>query len=184
MSDVMQEIKEKMEKTILHYKEELKSIRTGRAHISMFDNIKVDYYGTPTALSGVATLSAPEPRLITIAPWDASMIPPIEKAIQNANMGFNPSNDGKIVRIPVPQLTEERRKELAKHVKKLAEDTKVAVRNLRREANDKIKKQEKDKEISEDDSKKLLDQMQTVTDNYIKSVDTITEAKEKEIMEI
>ncbi|MGE4318678.1 MAG: ribosome recycling factor [Deferribacterales bacterium] len=181
---VMQETKEKMEKTIHHYKEELKSIRTGRASIAMMDNVKVDYYGTPTPLSGVATLSAPEPRLITIAPWDASMIAPIEKAILNANMGFNPSNDGKIIRIPVPQLTEERRKEFVKHVKKMAEDTKVAVRNLRREANDRIKKLEKDKEISEDDSKKFLDQIQHVTDDYIKNVDTVTEAKEKEIMEI
>lgn len=184
MADVMKETKDKMEKTILHYKEELKSIRTGRAHISMFDNVKVDYYGTPTALSGVATLSAPEPRMITVSPWDTSMIAPIEKAILNANMGFNPSNDGKIIRIPVPQLTEERRKELVKHVKKISEDTKVAVRNLRREANEKIKKLEKDKEISEDDSKKLLDQIQTVTDDFIKNVEVITDAKDKEIMEI
>lgn len=180
----MKDTKDKMEKTIHHYKEELKSIRTGRASIQMFDNIKVDYYGTPTPLTGVATLSAPEPRLITVSPWDSSIIPVIEKAIQNANMGFNPSNDGKIIRIPVPQLTEERRKDLVKHVKKMAEDTKVAVRNLRRDSNERIKKLEKDKAISEDDSKKFVDQIQHVTDDYIKNVDTITAAKEKEIMEI
>lgn len=183
-SEVMKDTKEKMEKTIHHYKEELKSIRTGRASIQMFDNIKVDYYGTPTPLTGVATLSAPEPRLITVAPWDASIIPVIEKAIQNANMGFNPSNDGKIIRIPIPQLTEERRKDLVKHVKKMSEDTKVAVRNLRRDGNDKIKKLEKDKAISEDDSKKYVEQIQHVTDDFIKNIDTITAAKEKEIMEI
>ena len=181
---VMKEMKERMEKTISHYKDELKSVRTGRASISMLDNVKIDYYGTPTPLSGVATLSAPEPRLITISPWDMSMIAPIEKAIMNANMGFNPANDGKMIRIPVPQLTEERRKEFVKLVKKMSEDTKVAVRNLRREANDKIKKLEKDKEISEDDSKKYLDQIQHTTDDYIKNVDSVTEAKEKEIMEI
>jgi ribosome recycling factor len=181
---VVKDMKDKMDKTIQHYKDELKTIRTGRASISMFDNIKIDYYGSPTPLSGVATLSAPEPRLITVSPWDTSMISPIEKAIQNANMGFNPSNDGKIIRIPVPQLTEERRKDLVKHVKKIAEDTKVAVRNLRRDANEKIKKMEKDKEISEDDGKKYIDQIQVATDDFIKKVDVITVEKEKEIMEI
>lgn len=183
-NSVIKETKDKMDKTITHFKEELKSIRTGRASIAMFDGVTVDYYGNPTPLNGVATLSAPEPRLITIQPWDASIIGTIEKAIQNANMGFNPSNDGKIIRIPIPQLTEERRKELVKMVKKLAEDNKVAIRNLRRDGNDKIKKLEKDKEISEDDSKKYVDQIQTVTDDYIKKVDEVTASKEKEIMEI
>lgn len=144
-SSVIKETKDRMDKTIVHYKEELKSVRTGRASISMFDNVTVDYYGSPTPLNGVATLSAPEPRLITISPWDATIIPAIEKAIQNSNMGFNPSNDGKMIRIPVPQLTEERRKEIVKLVKKMAEDNKVAVRNLRRDANDKIKKNWKKK---------------------------------------
>ncbi|MCD8554915.1 ribosome recycling factor [Seleniivibrio sp.] len=181
---VVKDMKDKMDKTIQHYKDELKTIRTGRASISMFDNIKVDYYGSPTPLSGVATLSSPEPRLITVSPWDTSMISPIEKAIQNANMGFNPSNDGKIIRIPVPQLTEERRKDLVKHVKKMAEDTKVAVRNLRRDANERIKKMEKDKEVSEDDGKKFIEQIQVATDDFIKKVDVITGEKEKEIMEI
>ncbi|PLX68516.1 MAG: ribosome recycling factor [Denitrovibrio sp.] len=183
-NSVIKETKDKMDKTIAHYKEELKSIRTGRASISMFDNVTVDYYGTPTPINGVATLSSPEPRLITISPWDASIIPAIEKAIQNSNMGFNPSNDGKLIRIPVPQLTEDRRKEIVKLVKKMAEDNKVAVRNLRRDGNDKIKKLEKDKEISEDDSKKFVDQIQEVTNDYIKKVDEVTAAKEKEVMEI
>lgn len=181
---VMKEMKDKMDKTIGHYKDELKAIRTGRASIAMFDNVTVDYYGSPTPLNGVATLSAPEPRLITIAPWDSSLIGVIEKAIQGSNMGFNPSNDGKIIRIPIPQLTEDRRKEIVKMVKKMAEENKVAIRNLRREGNDKIKKLEKDKEISEDDSKKYVDQIQTTTDEYIKKVDEVTAAKEKEVMEI
>jgi len=183
-ASVIKDMKDKMDKTIEHYRDELKSIRTGRASVAMFDGITVDYYGTPTPINGVATLSAPEPRLITIQPWDISQIPVIEKAIQNSNMGFNPSNDGKIIRIPVPQLTEERRKEIVKIVKKMAEDNKVAVRNLRRDGNDKIKKLEKDKEISEDDSKKFVDDIQNITNEYIKKVDEVTVAKEKEVMEI
>ena len=168
----------------LKIKEELKGVRTGRASVAMFENIKVDYYGTPTPLTGVASLSAPEPRLVTISPWDASQIPAIEKAIQNSQMGFNPSNDGKVIRVPFPQLTEERRKELVKIVKKMGEDAKVAIRNERRDANDKIKKQEKDKEISEDDAKKLQDDVQKVTDDAVKKIDEITAVKEKEVMEI
>jgi ribosome recycling factor len=183
-NSVLNELKDRMDKTVNHYKEELKSVRTGRASISMFDNVKVDYYGAPTPLAGVATLSAPEPRLITIQPWDATIIPEIEKAIQNSNMGFNPGNDGKIIRIPIPQLTEERRKEIAKLVKKMAEENKVAIRNLRRDGNDKIKKLEKDKEISEDDSKKYVDQIQDITNDFIKVIDEVTAAKEKEVMEI
>ncbi|ADD67294.1 ribosome recycling factor [Denitrovibrio acetiphilus DSM 12809] len=181
---VMKDMKDKMDKTISHFKDELKTIRTGRASVAMFDGVTVDYYGTPTPLSGVASLNAPEPRLITIQPWDMSIIGAIEKAIQNSNMGFNPSNDGKIIRIPVPQLTEERRKEIVKLVKKMAEDNKVAIRNLRREGNDKIKKLEKDKEISEDDSKKFVADIQDVTNDFIKKVDEVTAAKEKEVMEI
>ncbi len=184
MADVISELKESIEKRISYYKEELKGVRTGRASVSMFDNIKVDYYGTMTPLSGVASLSAPEPRLVTITPWDASMIKAIEKAVQTSQMGFNPSNDGKVIRVPFPQLTEERRKELAKIVKKMGEEAKVAVRNERRDANDKIKKQEKDKEISEDESKKLQEEVQKVTDASVRKLDEITEAKEKEIMEI
>ena len=171
MSEVVKAFKNSIEKSISFYKEELKGVRTGRASVAMFENIKVDYYGTPTPLTGVASLSAPEPRLVTISPWDASQIPAIEKAIQNSQMGFNPSNDGKIIRVPFPQLTEERRKELVKIVKKMGEDAKVAIRNERRDANDKIKKQEKDKEISEDDAKKLQDDVQKATDDAVKKID-------------
>jgi ribosome recycling factor len=147
---------EKMEKTLAHYKEELKTVRTGRASTSMFEKITVDYYGAPTPLPQVATINVPEARLITISPFDPSMITDIEKAILSSGMGFNPSNDGKLIRIPVPQLTEERRKELVKLVKKMGEETKLAIRNERRSANDQIKKLEKNKEISEDDSKSLI----------------------------
>lgn len=181
---VIKNLNEKIEKTIVHYKEELKGIRTGRATISMFDNIKVDYYGTPTPLAGVATLSIPEPRMVTVTPWEPSLIKEIEKAIQSSQMGFNPSNDGKIVRIPFPQLTEDRRKDLVKIIKKISEETKVAVRNERRDANEQMKKLEKDKAIGEDDSKKMLDDIQKITDNSIKNIDEITVAKEKEVMEI
>lgn len=184
MSDIVNGFKESVEKSISFYKEELKGVRTGRASAAMFENIKIDYYGTPTPLSGVASLSAPEPRLVTITPWDASQISAIEKAIQSSQMGFNPSNDGKIIRIVFPQLTEERRKELVKIVKKMGEDAKVAVRNERRDANDKIKKREKDKEISEDDAKKLQDKVQNITDDAVKKIDEITALKEKDIMEI
>jgi len=183
-NSVIKDMKDKMDKTIVHYKEELKSIRTGRASAAMFDNVTVDYYGTPTPLNGVASIAVPEARMITIQPWDVSIIGTIEKAILNSNMGFNPSNDGKIIRVPVPQLTEDRRKEIVKIVRKMAEDNKVAVRNLRREGNDKIKKLEKDKEISEDDSKKYVDQIQDITNEFIKKVDEVTAAKEKEVMEI
>ncbi len=181
---VIKDLNEKIEKTIVHYKEELKGIRTGRATLSMFDNIKVDYYGTPTPLAGVATLSIPEPRMVTVTPWEPALIKEIEKAIQTSQMGFNPSNDGKVVRIPFPQLTEDRRKDLVKIIKKISEDTKVAVRNERRDANEQMKKLEKDKAISEDDSKKMLDDIQKITDASIKNIDEITVVKEKEVMEI
>jgi ribosome recycling factor len=175
---------EKMEKTLAHYKEELKTVRTGRASTSMFEKITVDYYGAPTPLPQVATINVPEARLITISPFDPSMISDIEKAILSSGMGFNPSNDGKLIRIPVPQLTEERRKELVKLVKKMGEETKLAIRNERRSANDKIKKLEKNKEISEDDSKRAVVDIQELTDEYIKKVDELTELKEKDIMAI
>lgn len=184
MSEAVNELKERIEKRTAYYKEELKGVRTGRASVSMFDNIKVDYYGTMTPLAGVASLSAPEPRLVTITPWDASMIKAIEKAILSSQMGFNPSNDGKVIRVPFPQLTEERRKELVKIVKKMGEEAKISIRNERRDANDKIKKQEKNKEISEDECKKLQEDVQKLTDAAIKKLDEITDAKEKEVMEI
>lgn len=184
LDEVYMLVEEKMEKTLSFYGEELKTVRTGRASSSMFEKITVDYYGAPTPLPQVATINVPEARLITVTPFDPSIINDIEKAIMSSGMGFNPSNDGKLIRIPVPQLTEERRKDLVKLVKKMGEDAKLAVRNERRSGNDDVKKLEKDKEISEDDSKKGVDQIQELTNEYIKKVDALTELKEKDIMEI
>lgn len=182
--DVIQETKEKMEKSLEHYRNELKAVKTGRASVAMFEHIKVDYYGTPTPLNQVGTLSAPEPRLITIQPWEPSLIPAIEKAIMTSNMGFNPSNDGVMIRIPVPPLTEERRREIVKMIKKMAEEAKVIIRNIRRDANEVIKKLEKDKEISEDEAKRLTGKVQELTDEFIKEIDEVTAKKEKDVMEI
>ena len=181
---VLADTKERMEKTIEHFKGELKSVRTGRASTSIFDNVRVEAYGSLTPLAGVGTLHVADAHMVTIQPWDSSLIKAIEKAIMGSGLGFNPSNDGKIIRIPIPQLTEERRKELVKHVKKLCEEAKLAVRNERRDANDAIKKLEKSKEISEDDAKRTLDEVQKLTDNQIKMLDDILAAKEKELMEI
>ncbi len=181
---VVNETRDKMDKTIQHFKSELKAVRTGRASLSLFDNVKVDAYGSPTPLNGVGTLHVADAHMITIQPWDRTLIPAIEKAILGSGLGLNPSNDGAMIRIPIPKLTEERRKDLVKLVKKLGEETKVAIRNERRDANDKVKKLEKDKTISEDDSKRAQDEIQKVTDTQIKSVDDIASAKEKELMEI
>jgi ribosome recycling factor len=176
--------KEKMEKSLEVLKKDFASIRTGRASISLLDGISVDYYGTQTPLNQVATLSVPEPRLITIQPWDQSMIAVIEKAIMQSDLGLNPSNDGKIIRIAIPELTEERRKQLVKVVRKRAEEARVAVRNIRREINDELKKKEKEKEITEDDLKRSLDEVQELTDEFIKDIDRILKKKEEEIMEV
>lgn len=182
--DVHKEAEEKMKKTIGVYKEELQSIRAGRANPALLDKITVDYYGTITPLKQVASVSAPEPRLLVIQPWDAKLIPVIEKEILKSDLGLNPSNDGKLIRLPIPLLTEERRKELVKTVGKNAENAKVAIRNTRRESNDKIKKLEKDKVLSEDDRKLAEDEMQKITDKYIDNVDEITNKKEEELLEI
>ncbi|MCA1927037.1 MAG: ribosome recycling factor [Calditerrivibrio sp.] len=181
--DVFNKTKEKMEKTLEHFKLELKGVRTGRASVSLFDNVKVDYYGTPTQLSQIASLNA-EARMVTIQPWEVNMIKAIEKAIMESSLGLNPSNDGRVIRVPIPALTEERRRELVKVVKKMSEEAKVAIRNERRDAIEKLKKMEKEKQISEDDNKKGSEQIQKLTDEYIKKVDEVTEKKEKEIMEI
>lgn len=174
----------KMARSIEAFRKELGKIRTGRASLSLLDGIKVDYYGTPTPLQQVGTLSVPESRLIAITPWDTKMIGPIEKAIQGSGLGLNPSSDGKVVRIPIPPLTEERRKDLVKVVKKMAEDSRVAVRNIRRDALEKVKEKEKKKEISEDEMKRWHDKIQKETDGFIKKVDEILKAKEQEIMEV
>lgn len=183
-NEVIKEIKKQMKKTLEHYRTELRSVRTGRASVTMFDNVKVNYYGTPTPVSQVATLQAPDARLVTIQPWDPNMIAEIEKAIQSSKMGFNPSNDGTIIRVPIPQLTEERRKEIMKMVKKMSEEAKITVRNERRNGNEEIKKLEKEKDISEDDAKKALQQIQDLTDEYTDKIDELTDKKEEEVMQI
>ena len=184
MEALAKETVARMERSIESFRKELGKVRTGRASFSLLDGVKVDYYGTPTPLQQVGTLSVPESRLITITPWDAKMIGPIEKAIQAGGLGLNPASDGKVVRIPIPPLTEERRKELAKVVRKMAEDARVAVRNVRREAIEKLKDREKKKEISEDDVKRGQDRIQKETDASVKKIDDILKAKEQEILEV
>ncbi|MGL5440537.1 MAG: ribosome recycling factor [Filifactoraceae bacterium] len=182
--DIHVNFEAKMEKTISVLKEELSVIRAGRANPNMLDRVMVDYYGSPTPLKQIAGVAAPEPRMIVITPYDKSALKDIEKAIQIADLGFNPSNDGETVRIVVPQLTEETRKDLTKKVAKVGEASKVALRNERRDANDKIKKMEKDHELTEDDAKKALDEVQKMLDKSIKAVDDIVAKKDKELMEV
>ncbi len=184
IKEIEKNMTDKMEKTAGVLKHELSSLRAGRANPSILDRVTVEYYGSQSPLSQLANISAPEPRVLMISPWDSKSIPAIEKAIQKSDLGINPSNDGKVIRLVVPQLTEERRKELVKLVKKYSEEAKVAVRNLRREANDQIKKLKKDSKITEDELKKSEDETQKLTDKFIKELDKITEAKEKEIMEV
>lgn len=174
----------KMTRSIEAFRKDLGKIRTGRASFSLVDGIMVDYYGTSTPLQQVGTLSVPESRLITITPWDTKMVGPIEKAIQASGLGLNPSSDGKVVRIPIPPLTEERRKDLVKVVRKMAEDARIAIRNIRRDSIDRIKEREKKKEISEDEMKRYQDRIQKETDNYVKKIDEILKGKEQEIMEV
>jgi ribosome recycling factor len=176
--------KTRMEKVLTDFQHEMGGIRTGRATISIFDNIRVDYYGTPTPLNQVANLHVPEPTLITIQPWDVSQIAAIEKAIRSSDLGLNPANDGKIIRVPIPALTEERRKEIVKRLHHIAEDHRVALRNIRRDGNEHLKKLLKDKAISEDDERRALEDVQKMTDAHILKVDAASKGKEKEIMEI
>ncbi len=183
IDSIVDDTRENMGKTIASLEGELKRLRTGRAHAGLLDGIRVDYYGTPTPIAQMASVSVPESRLITIQPWDVSVIKEIEKAILKSDLGLTPSNDGKMIRISIPPLTEERRKQLAKSVHKICEDHKVAIRNIRRDANDLLKGAKKDGEISEDDAFKGQDQIQKVTDEFIKNIDTIFKEKEKEILE-
>lgn len=174
----------RMDKTIESLKHEFANVRTGRAHTSLLDSVMVDYYGAPTPVNQVANVSAPDPRMILIAPWDKIMIGAIEKAILTSDLGLNPNNDGDSIRLAIPQLTEERRKELVKVVSKKAEDAKVAIRNIRRDANDAIKKEEKAKTITEDVSKDGQDQVQKLTDKKIKLIDELRDTKEKDVMSV
>ncbi|NCN41810.1 ribosome recycling factor [bacterium] len=176
--------KPKMEKTVENLKSELSRVRTGRATPALVENIKVDYYGTPTPISQMAQVSIPDPKTVQIASWDQGAIPLIEKAIIAANIGLNPNVDGKVIRLNVPPLTEDRRKDIAKTVKKYGEDTKIAVRNIRRDVNEEIKSKEKSKELSEDDSKRLQDTVQKITDTFVAEVDKLVEAKIKDVMTV
>lgn len=184
ISDLKKNTESRMSKSFDSLTESLQSIRAGRANTSLLDRIYVDYYGQQSPLNQVASLSAPEARLLAIQPWDATLIPEIEKAIQKSDLGITPSNDGKIIRLVIPQLTEERRKDLTKLVGKYAEEAKVSIRNIRRDAMEDIKKAEKAKEISEDDRKTYEEDIQKLTDKYIKDVDGVAADKEKELMEI
>ena len=184
LKDLMLEQEQRMDKSIESLKHEFASIRTGRASVALLDKIMVDYYGSPTPINQVANISVPEPRMILVAPWDKSMIGAIEKAILQSDLGLKPGNDGTAIRLTIPQLTEERRKEIVKIVHKKAEDAKVAVRNIRRDANDVLKKEEKAKTITEDDVKDGLDQIQKLTDKKIKQIDDLKAVKEKDVLEV
>lgn len=181
---LMAETRQRMDKTIEDLTRELATVRTGRASIHLLDNIRVDYYGTMTPLNQLATLHAPDPSMITVQPWDVSQIQSIEKAILASDLGVNPSNDGRLIRIPIPPLTEERRQSLARHVGKTAEDHRTAIRNIRRDSNDRLKKAAKDKEISEDEEYRALGEVQQLTDEYIGKIDKLAAQKEKEILEV
>jgi ribosome recycling factor len=184
VKDVEANSKSRMEKVLADLQHALASIRTGRASVSIFDGLRVDYYGTPTPLNQLANLHVPEPQLITIQPWDVSQIGSIEKAIRSSDLGLNPANDGKIIRVPIPALTEERRKEIVKRLHHVAEEHRVALRNIRRDGNEHLKKLLKDKLVSEDDERRALDDIQKMTDANIAKIDTASKTKEKEIMEI
>lgn len=183
IEDIYEETKERMGKSETALQNELKRVRTGRASLALLDGIRVDYYGTATPLNQMASLSVPEARLIVIQPWDVSVIKEVEKAILKSDLGLTPSSDGKIIRISIPPLTEERRKELVKVVSKMCEEYKVAVRNIRRDSNELVKSLKKDGDISEDDAFKAQDQIQKITDDSVKRIDEIYKVKEKEILE-
>ena len=184
MKEIQNKLQQQMDKTIEALKHEFSTIRAGRANAQMLDKIRVDYYGTPTPINQVGSISVPEPRTLMINPWDKSAMKDIETAIRNSDLGLNPTNDGEVIRLNVPALTEERRKELCKQAIKASEDFKVRIRNERRDANDKLKKLEKEGEITEDDLKKAQDNVQKMTDKYIKEIDTLLDIKEKDIMAV
>ena len=184
MPEILDIATEKMNKTISVMKQEYNSLRAGRANPQALDRIMVDYYGSPTPINQMGNISVPEPRMLIIALWDTKMIPAVERAIQKSDLGINPANDGKVIRLIFPELTEERRRDLAKVIRKKAEESKVAVRSIRRDAMEDIKKQKKDNLLTEDDQKKLEEKVQKLTDEKVKEIDTIAQAKEKEIMSV
>ena len=184
LKEVYAQLRTRMEKAVEDFRRELSATRTGRATVNMLDTVKVPYYGSEMPLNQVATVHAPEPQLITVQPYDPGTMGEIEKAVRSAGLGLNPMNDGKIIRIPVPPLTEERRKEMVKHLHKVLEEHRTAVRNIRRDGNEAIKKAMKDKKISEDEERRSLDEIQKLTDDEIKKMEEMSKAKEKEVMEI
>ncbi len=183
-SELYREAEERMKKSVEAVRNEFAHIRTGKASAALLDGIRVDYYGSMVPIQQVANITVPEPRLISIQPWEKNMVPVIEKAIRQSDLGLNPNNDGRVIRVPIPTLTEERRKDLVRLVHKLAEEGRVAIRNIRRDVNEKIKKMEKDHEISEDDAHRELDEIQKLTDSYIEKIDELMKLKEKEILEV
>jgi len=184
IDEVLSEARAAMDKAVKALKKDLTKIRTGRASTNLLDDVRVDYYGVSTPLNQVATLAAPEPRLLTVQPWEKNLIPEIEKAIFKADLGLNPSSDGTLIRLPIPALTEERRKEMVKIIKRMGEDAKVSVRNARRDANDTLKMLEKEKEITEDAHKRSEKDVQQLTDEFVSTIDAVVQKKEQEVMEI
>lgn len=184
LKDSFSQLKTRMDKAVEDFRKEMASQRTGRASVHMLDSVVVDAYGSQMPLNQLANVSAPEPQLITVAPWDVSQIGAIEKAIRSADLGLNPMNDGKLVRVPVPSLTEDRRKEMVKHLHKVLEEHRTAVRNIRRDGNEAIKKAMKDKKITEDEERGAMDQIQKLTDDEIKKMEEMAKAKEKEVMQV
>lgn len=184
VKDVLEELEKRMKVSVEHFRKELSRLRTGRANISVFEDIKVEYYGAMTPISQVATLAIPDPTLITVQPWDPSFLEAIDKAVRAADLGFNPINDGKILKIPIPPLDEERRQEIAKYIRKIMEDEKTALRNMRRDAKEKIESLEKEKDITEDDKFWGYDKIQEIIDDNVKQTEELASAKEKDILEI
>jgi ribosome recycling factor len=183
VKDVLRELEKKMKTSLDHFRKEISKLRTGRANINIFEDIKVMYYGIPTPINQLATIGVPDPTLITIQPWDPTLMEAVEKAIRSSDLGFNPLNDGRVIKVPIPPLDEERRKELAKKVSKMLEEEKTALRNMRRESKEYIEKLEKDKKITEDDKYQGLEKLQELLDQYINQAEEIASAKEKEILE-
>jgi ribosome recycling factor len=184
LKGVYSDLKHRMDQSVADFQANLAATRTGRASVHMLDQIKVDYYGTPTPLNQMAQLSAPEPQLIVISPWDPTVLKEVEKAIQTASLGFNPISDGKVIRVPIPPMTEERRRDVCKHINKVLEEHRTAVRNVRRDGNDALKKLAKDKKISEDDEKRALEEVQKMTDGEIRRMEELSQKKEAEVMQV
>jgi len=182
--DALAQAKIRMEKAVEDFRKDLASVRTGRANVGLLDGVRVDYHGTPMPINQLGTMNVPDPAMIVISPWDPGAVAPIDKAIRTADLGLNPTNDGKVVRVPIPPLTEERRKEFAKHIHKVLENHRTAVRNIRRDIKEAVEKLEKDKKISEDDKKRSLDELEKLTHAETKKIEDLSAAKEKEVMEI